>query len=179
MKRLLLLATAAALAACSPAPPAPAASASPSAAPAALPLLEPAPARLGDLMKSRTWRTEDGKLLADWFDAEAKRLMKPMTRSQTVDQFQTAGWECMYGEGSEDYPNPLQVCTLSFGTPECQLDWEISTEAENSGATKDVSTTFTRDCIGVDRDWPEKKTGPMDDNLAKPALPTPSPAPPH
>lgn len=141
-------------------------------------MLTPAPNKLGDLMKSRTWRREDGKQLAEWFDAEAMRLMKPMTRAQTVDQFEAAGWSCIYGEGSEDYPNPAQVCTLSFATPECQLDWEISTQADNPGKTTEVDTTFTRDCIGVDRDWPEKKTGEMDRNLATPALPrTPPPDP--
>jgi len=165
MKRLLSLGLVASLAACAPTP-APAAPPA-AAAPRPLPLLTPAPTKLGDLMKSRTWRGEDGKLLADWFEAEAKRLMMPLTRVQTVDAFSTAGWSCTYGEGSEDYPDPAQVCSLSFATPECQLDWELTTTAEK-GKTAEVSAEFRRDCVGVDRDWPEKKTGEMDKNLATP-----------
>jgi hypothetical protein len=177
MKRLLPLCLSVTLGACSPAPaPQPTTATSP----APLPLLTPAPTKLGDLMKSRTWRSEDGKLLSDWFDAEARRLMSPMTRPATTDQFATAGWSCTYGEGSEDYPDPAQVCTLSFATPECQLDWELMTTADK-GKTTEVDGEFRRDCIGLDRDWPEKKTGEMDRNLATPTLPapTPSPAPLH
>jgi hypothetical protein len=172
MKRPLSGCIALALAACSPAPlPAPQAAATPGP----LPLLTPAPGKLGDLMKSRTWRSEDGKLLQEWFDAEAKRLMMPMTRAQTVDQFAAAGWSCMYGEGSEDYPDPVQVCSLSFATPECQLDWELMTTADK-GRTTGVGSLFRRGCIGVERDWPERKTGEMNENIATPPTPAAGPA---
>lgn len=167
MKRLLALAVFA-LAACSPAPPpAPAASSPPSPA---------GPKTLGDLAMAYEWRTADAAKLSATLKADATRILKPLKRSETITAFAEAGYQCMYGEASDGYPDPMQVCKRSFGTPECQLDWEISTTAAK-GMTDEVDASFTRDCIGTDRDYPEPKTGDMDKNLATPSFPAPSSSP--
>lgn len=149
------------LSACSPAPPS-----EPAATPAAT-----TPADLKALETMHDWQTESGdKLNADW-DAGVKNLLGKMSRSGIISAVESAGFACTYGEAHPDYPDPMAVCTRSFATRACQMDWEISSTAEN-GMVDEVDGMFTRDCVGVDRDWPEPKASAIDDQLA-PAPPLP------
>jgi hypothetical protein len=71
----------------------------------------------------------------------------------------------MYGEAHQDYPDPMAVCSRSFATRACQMDWEISSTAEN-GMVDDVDGSFRRDCVGTADDWPEPVVSEIDAQLA-------------
>lgn len=155
------------LAACSPvqptapeAPPAPQAAASPGA--------------LSELATYRDWTSGDPAKHAVAFDADARRILAPMSRMQTIEAFSAAGYECQYGEAHEQYPDPMQVCTRGFATRECQMDWEISTTADK-GMTTEVLTDFKRDCVGTGKDWPRAIESAIDEQLAPQTPPTPAP----
>lgn len=170
MTRFALFAAVLIAAACSPAP-APEPEAPPATPEAA------APVTLADLQNYRDWTNGDASAHAAAFSADAKRVISPMSRAQTIDAFAAAGYECMYGEAHADYPDPAQVCKREFATRACQMTWEIMTTADK-GMTTDVTTEFVRDCVGTDMDWPHAIESPIDDQLAPPNLPaTPSTPP--
>lgn len=144
-----------ALAACSPAP-------APQAPPAAA-----APVDLKALEAAHDWQYGEGpKLNADW-NAGVKALLGKMSRQDVIGAINAAGFACTYGEAHEDYPEPMAVCTRSFATRACQMDWEIASTADK-GMVDEVDGSFTRDCVGVDRDWPEPVRSAIDDQLAPP-----------
>jgi len=157
-----------ALAACSPgagtgpeAPPAPAAELA-------------AAANLQALEAALDWQYGDGaKLNADW-NAGVKALLGKMSRPDAIGTITGTGFECTYGEAHEDYLDPMAVCKRSFATRACQVDWEIASTADK-GMVDEVDGMFTRDCVGIDRDWPEPVRSAIDDQLAPPA---PQPVPP-
>lgn len=169
MIRYTAAATAAfALAACSPTQPdAPEASGPASSA-------AETPATLSDLATYRDWANGDAATHAAAFDAGVGRILSSMSRTQTVEAFGTAGYECQYGEASDQYPDPMQVCTREFATRECQMTWDVTTTADG-GMTAEILTGFRRDCVGTDRDWPQAVRSAIDDQLAPPALPAPTP----
>ena len=146
------------VAACSPAP-----AAEPPPAPA--PPTAVAPADLNALEAAHDWQNGAGATLnADW-DAGVKALLGKLSRPDVIGAITEAGFECTYGEAHQDYPDPMAVCTRSFATRSCQMDWEISSTADK-GMVDEVDGAFTRDCVGVDRDWPEPKKSAIDDQLA-------------
>jgi hypothetical protein len=154
------------LSACSPAP---TAEPTPELAPA--PPAAVAPADLKALEGAHDWQNEAGeKLNGDW-DAGVKALLGKMSRPDIIAAINAAGFECTYGEAHEDYPDPMAVCTRSFATRACQMDWEISSTADK-GMVDEVDGTFTRDCVGVDQDWPEPKKSAIDEQLAPATPPT-------
>jgi hypothetical protein len=159
MLRLTLLA-ALALTACSPAQsPAPTEPAPAAAMPADLKALEAA----------HDWQHEAGKKLnADW-NAGVKAILGKLSRPAAIEAITGAGFECIYGEAHEDYPDPMAVCTRSFATRACQMDWEISSTADK-GMVQEVDGSFRRDCVGLDDDWPDEVKSAIDDQLA-PAKP--------
>lgn len=161
MKYLALIA-AAGLAACSPNPP---------ARPKPQAELKPAaPASLKDLEAQHDWQRETGeKLNADW-TAGVKALLGKMSRPDAIKAITDAGFECIYGEAHENYPDPMAVCTRSFATRACQMDWEISSTADK-GMVDSVDGGFKRDCVGTDDDWPDKVKSAIDEQLAPPNLP--------
>ncbi len=162
----LTLATAATLAACSPAP-------TPATAPAPAPVAA-APADLEALKAAHDWQYDPGeKLNADW-NAGAKAILGKMSRPDAIGAIQAAGFECIYGEGSEDYPDPAAQCTRSFATRDCQMDWEIFSTADK-GMVTDVDGSFKRDCVLTDRDWPDKINSAIDEGLAPQTPPPPAP----
>jgi len=155
------------LAACSPAPPI-----APEARPAPAPEVA-APVDLRSVEAAHDWQYGDGaKLNAEW-DKSVKSLLGKMSRPDAIGAIVAAGFECIYGEAHEDYPDPMAVCTRSFATRACQMDWEIASTAENA-MVDEVDGMFTRDCVGVERDWPVPVRSAIDDQLA-PATP-PAPA---
>ena len=156
-----------ALTACSPKAPEPVA---PPAGQAA------APASLKDLEAAYDWQHEPGeKANAAWNDG-VKAIIGKMSRPDAIAAIEAAGFECIYGEAHQDYPDPMAVCTRSFATRACQMDWEISSTAEK-GMVDEADGTFKRDCVGTDDDWPDKIKSAIDDQLA-PATP-PAPATPN
>ena len=156
-----------AFAACSPAP-APA----PEAPPAATAQVA-TPVDLKSLEAAEDWQSGEGaKLNADW-NAGVTALLGKMSRPDAIAAIQGAGFECIYGEAHADYPDPAAQCTRSFATRACQMDWEIFSTAENA-MVDEVNGSFTRDCVGIDRDWPDPVRSAIDDQRA-PATP---PAPP-
>lgn len=151
------------LAACSPTP-APAAEPAPEPQPAVV-----TPAKLADLEAAHDWQYEPGqKLNAAWNDG-VKALLGKMSRPDIIGAINAAGFECMYGEAHEDYPDPMAVCTRSFATRRCQMDWEIASTADK-GMVDEVDGSFKRDCVGTADDWPEPIKSAIDDQLA-PATP--------
>lgn len=150
------------LAACSPAP-------APTPEPAPAPPAAVAPVDLKALEAAHDWQYEPGeKLDADW-DAGVKALLGKMSRPDIIGAVNAAGFECIYGEAHEDYPEPAAQCTRGFATRACQMDWEIFTTSDK-GMVDEVGGSFKRDCVGVDRDWPEPVRSAIDDQLA-PAQP--------
>jgi hypothetical protein len=128
------------------------------------------PKTLQESQSAHTWHSDNGKSLNAAFVADARRSLKGTTRAEALDLVKAAGYECQFGEAHENYPDPMAVCTRSFATRACQMDWEVSMTADK-GKTKDVDASFTRDCVGTDLDYPEKKKSAIDDQLAPPSLP--------
>jgi hypothetical protein len=152
------------LSACSPAPP-PAQQESPPVA--------AAPADLKALETAHDWQHEPGEKLNAGWDAGAKAILGKLSRQDAITAITGAGFECTYGEAHEDYPDPMAVCTRSFATRACQMDWEIASTADK-GMVDSVDGTFKRDCVGTDDDWPDKVVSPIDKQLAPqtpPAVP--------
>lgn len=163
MFRLTLLA-ALALTACSPAP-AQAPATAPDPAPAAA-----TPADLKALEAAHDWQHEPGEKLNAAWNAGVKAILGKLSRPAAIEAIAGAGFECIYGEGHEDYPDPMAVCTRSFATRSCQMDWEISSTADK-GMVDDVDGSFRRDCVGLDDDWPDKVKSAIDDQVAPAAPP--------
>jgi hypothetical protein len=153
--RFAALASAMTLAACSPAP---------HKADA------PQPPTLEGLAQAHDWQHEGGKALDDALVASARSILKPLSRPDAIKALNDAGYECIYGEASDAYPDPMAVCTRSFATRACQMTWEISSTADR-GRVQDVDAAFTRDCVGVVDDWPAPVKSAIDDQLA-PGVPT-------
>jgi len=125
----------------------------------------PAPTSLSALEAAHDWQWESGKALdAAWRQGVAG-LLGPMSRPAAIETITTAGFECIYGEAHQDYPDPMAVCTRSFATRRCQMDWVISTTADN-GMVEDVGGEFRRDCVGVVDDWPRDLKSAIDDQQA-------------
>jgi hypothetical protein len=153
-----------ALAACSPE-----AGTGPEAPPALAAELA-APANLKALEVAHDWQYGDGaKLNADW-NAGVKAVLGKMSRPDAIGAITGAGFDCIYGEAHEDYPDPMAVCSRSFATRDCQMGWEIASTADK-GRVNEVDGMFTRDCVGIDRDWPDPIRSAIDDQLG----PTPPP----
>lgn len=156
------------LVACSPAP----AQESPISLPAAAAETPAVPADLKSLEASRDWQYGDGAELNAAWSAGVETLLGKMNRSDVIAAITDAGFECQYGEAHEAYPDPMAVCTRSFATRACQMDWEIASTADQ-GMVDEVDGMFRRDCVGIDRDWPEPKRSAIDDQLAPATLPAP------
>lgn len=170
--------TAIALAACSPAPPA-----TPTLAAEVTPTPEAdaKPKTLEALNQAHDWQYEPGEALNVAFDTGVKAVIGTMSRSDAIGAIRAAGFECIYGEGHEDYPDPAAQCTRSFATRSCQMDWEIFSTAAK-GMVDTVDAEFKRDCVGTADDWPEPIKSAIDDQLAPltpPAAAPAAPSPPH
>ena len=155
------------LVACSPTP-----AAEPTPEPTPAPPAAAAPADLKALEAAHDWQNEAGeKLNTDW-DAGVKALLGKMSRQDAIGAIKGAGFECIYGEAHEDYPEPAAQCTRSFATRACQMDWEIFSTADK-GMVDEVDGSFERDCVGTADDWPEPIKSAIDDQLAPMTPPAP------
>ena len=162
------LISAALLAACSPAP-------APTPEPAPAPPVAARPADLEGLKTAHDWQSDPGEALNTAWNDGVKAILGKMSRPDAIGAIEAAGFECMYGEAHEDYPDPMAVCTRSFATRDCQMDWEIASTAEKA-MVDEVDGTFKRDCVLTDRDWPDKINSAIDEGLAPQ---TPPPATPN
>jgi hypothetical protein len=161
MKRITLLAVLA-LAACSPkAPEAPA------------PQSAAEPADLKALEQAHDWQHEPGEALNKAWNDQSKAILMKLTRADAIKLINDAGFECTYGEAHQDYPDPMAVCTRSFATRSCQMDWEVWSTADK-GHTNDAGGDFKRDCVGVTDDWPEPIKSAIDNQLAPQTPPEPA-----
>jgi hypothetical protein len=127
------------------------------------------PADLKALETAHDWQNEPGEKLNTDFNAGAVAILGKMSRPDAITAINEAGYECTYGEAHQDYPDPMAVCTRSFATRACQMDWEIASTADK-GQVEEVTGSFKRDCVGTDQDWPDKINSPIDNQLA-PAQP--------
>ncbi len=128
------------------------------------------PGDLKALEASHDWANDPGeKANADW-NAGVKAILGKMSRPDAIAAIEAAGFSCMYGEAHQDYPDPMAVCSRSFATRECQMDWEIASTADK-GMVQDVDGAFKRDCVGTDRDWLDAVKSAIDDGLAPAAPP--------
>lgn len=127
------------------------------------------PASLADIDGASNWNLDDGDALAFRFQRDMRRLLGGRAVGDAIGDLSVAGYECATGEAGDGHPDPTSVCTKSFATRACQLDWRVDLAPRNS-LVDGVETGFTRDCVGKDRDWPEAKAPAIDDQLA-PAKP--------
>lgn len=128
------------------------------------------PLDLKSIQSARDWQYEAGDKLDAGFKADAAGLLGKLSRPDAIKTLTDAGFECIYGEAHQDYPDPMAVCTRSFATRACQFTWEISSTADK-GMVDDVDAGFRRDCVGTDEDWPDRIESAIDEQLA-PATPT-------
>lgn len=132
------------------------------------------PATVAEVHESHDWGNEKGADLGADFQRQIKRILSGKQRDASLTMIRDARYECTFGEGHEDYPEPAAVCTRSFATRACQMDWEIMiTSDQKTHKVDEVDATFTRDCVGTEDDWPEAKKSPIDDQLAPAITPTP------
>lgn len=137
--------------------------------PSAPPTAPAQPVDLKALETGRDWANEAGEKLNGEFNAGAVAVLGKLSRPAAIEAINAAGFECTYGEAHQDYPDPMAVCTRSFATRECQMDWEIASTADK-GMVEEVTGSFKRDCVGTDKDWPDAVKSPIDDQLS-PAQP--------
>jgi hypothetical protein len=134
----------------------------------ALGACETEPATLEELHQTLDWDMDDGRQLNDTYASGVRRILGSLSRPDEIDLLKAAGYECIFGEGHELYPDPAAQCTRSFATRECQFDWEVFTTVGDDRKLDDVEASFRRDCVGTDRDWPDAVNSPIDDQLAPP-----------
>lgn len=133
----------------------------------------PAPATLTEAASAHDWGNEPAADLDRAFSKDVRRILARASRSEAIGSLNNAGYECIYGEGHEDYPEPAAQCTRSFATRACQMDWEVflTSDPARPGRVETLEASFARDCVGTDRDYPEPKITAIDDQLAPPNLP--------
>ena len=155
--KLLMVGLAVLATACAPAPESPGPEA-------------PSTKTLAELESAHDWQHGAGeKLNADW-NSGVQGILGKLSRPDAIAAIEAAGFSCIYGEAHQDYPDPMAVCTRSFATRSCQMDWEISSTADK-GMVTSVDGAYRRDCVGVDDDWPDPVKSAIDDQLAPPQLP--------
>lgn len=125
---------------------------------------------LDAIHSGQDWQHGEGRALDAAYASAVESRLRSLSRADAIIALTGAGYECIYGEAHEDYPEPAAQCTRSFATRACQMDWEVFSTAVN-GRVDEVSPSFRRDCVGVENDWPEAIKSAIDDQLA------PSPQP--
>lgn len=132
----------------------------------------PGPRTLADLENSHDWQYGPGQQLnADWASG-VQGILGGLSRKDAIAAIKAAGFECIYGEAHDDYPDPAAVCSRSIASRRCQMDWEISSTADK-GVVDWVDGAFRRDCVGLDDDWPDQIRSAIDDQLAPAKPPAP------
>ena len=126
------------------------------------------PQTILEMHQTNDWAHERGEKLYAALANDVSRIARKNGRAATLAQLGEAGYECQFGEGHEDYPEPAAVCTRSFATRACQFDWDVTVTSDpkrpDSIYTTDVD--FRRDCVSTGLDWPEPVVSAIDDGLA-------------
>lgn len=128
----------------------------------------PAPQTVTGIHQANDWQHGEGSRLKAALTRDFSRIAHEAGRAATLAQIQAAGYECIYGEGHEDYPEPAAVCTYSFATRACQMDWELSLTSDPArpDSVDWTDAAFRRDCVGTADDWPEPVASEIDLQLA-------------
>jgi hypothetical protein len=131
------------------------------------------PQTMTEILQTHDWQYDRGGDLVAALDRDFARLARQQGRAATLAKLQAAGYACSYGEGHEDYPEPAAVCTRSFATRACQMDWEVSLTSDPArpDSVDWTDAGFRRDCVGTADDWPEPITSEIDSQLAPAAPP--------
>lgn len=132
-----------------------------------------APQTVGEIHQANDWQHGEGEQLQAALTRDFARIAHEAGRAATLAQIQAAGYECSYGEGHEDYPEPAAVCAYSFATRACQMDWELSLTSDPArpDSVDWTDAVFRRDCAGTADDWPEPVASEIDLQLAPMASP--------
>lgn len=128
---------------------------------------------IADVHQESDWQWAPGETLQAGLAAEVSQTGREAGRAALIAELQAAGYECIYGEAHEDYPEPAAQCTRSFATRACQFDWEVFVTSDPAvpDSVETAETSFRRDCVGTGGDWPEPVESAIDDQLAPaPAL---------
>lgn len=128
----------------------------------------PAPQTVGEIHQANDWQYGEGEQLQAVLAREFARIASKADRTATLGQLQAAGYECSYGEGHEDYPEPAAVCAYSSATRACQMDWELSLTSDPArpDSVDWTEAVFRRDCVGTADDWPGPVSSEIDLQLA-------------
>lgn len=125
----------------------------------------PGPASLAEIEGASDWNLDDGDALAYRFQRDMRRLLVGRGIGDALSELRSEGYACSTEEAHQDHPDPVSVCTKSFATRACQIDWEVSLAAKGA-VTSSVDTGFARDCVGLDRDWPDARNSAIDNQAA-------------
>lgn len=114
------------------------------------------------------WPHDGGARLYAALANDVARIARRAGRAGSLSQLQAEGYECLYGEAYEDYPEPAAVCSRSFATRACQMDWEVTltSDPERADSVGSTDVDFRRDCGSVGADWPEPVVSGIDTHLA-------------
>ena len=131
------------------------------------------PQTMTEIHQTHDWQYDRGGNLVAALDRDFARLARQQGRAATLAKLQAAGYACSYGEGHEDYPEPAAVCTRSFATRACQMDWEVSLTSDPAqpDSVDWTESAFRRDCVGTADDWPKPTVSGIDSQLAPAAPP--------
>jgi len=139
--------------------------------------VEAAAKTIADVHQQGDWQWAPGEALQAGLAAQVSRIGRDAGRAALIAELQEAGYECIYGEAHEDYPEPAAQCTRSFATRACQFDWEVfvTSDAARPDSVETNDTSFRRDCVGTGQDWPEVVKSAIDAQLAPPPALEPEP----
>ena len=139
----------------------------------------PAAKTIAEVHQEGDWQWAPGEALQAGLAEQVSRIGRDEGRAALIAELQAAEYECIYGEAHEEYPEPAAQCTRSFATRACQFDWEVFVTSDPAvpDSVETADTSFRRDCVGTEQDWPEAAASTIDDQLA-PAEPMPAGADP-
>lgn len=128
----------------------------------------PAPQTVAGIHQANDWQHGEGAQLQAALARNFAHIAQEAGRAATLAQIQAAGYECTYGEGHEDYPEPAAVCAYSFATRACQMDWKLSLTSDPArpDSVDWTDAAFRRDCVGTADDWPGPVASEVDLQLA-------------
>lgn len=130
---------------------------------------------IGEMHQIHDWQHDRGARLHAALVNDVSQIARKAGRAGTLSQLQAESYECLYGEAHEDYPEPAAVCSRSFATRACQMDWEVTltSDPERADSVDSTDVGFRRDCVGTSTDWPEAFASQIDTQLAPAVLPEP------
>lgn len=128
----------------------------------------PKPQTMTEMHDWNDWQHQRGEKLYVALANDVSRIARKAGRAATLAQLDEAGYACQYGEAHADYPEPMAVCTRSFATRACQMDWEVTltSDPERADSVETTGVDFRRDCVGTAADWPEPVESAIDSQLA-------------